>query len=200
MTNGTTSAIGTPTIAEQHGRHVGGEYIAIIQSNHPTLRHLLLSDHWILSDDAFYKLCQACPNLEQLGFSCLVPPLDNLRQVLTLVPKLWAIRMLTRPRPGTKETIFSADPEMHVFAVATEFWKPEYKNLKYVGIGDDLVLKLGDVYYPPKWRDKITPGQENSINAKSAGPVRKIEIVSRETVQWVEIWGLDTTEFDPTFP
>jgi hypothetical protein len=38
------------------------------------------------------------------------------------------------------------------------------------------------------------------MNAKRAGPVRRIEVVSRESVEWIEIWGMDTTDFDPTFP
>jgi hypothetical protein len=93
-TNGNTSAYNTPTPAENQCRGLAGEYLAAIQSNHRTMRHLLLSDHWVMTDDALYKLCHACPNLEQLGFRCSIPPLESLRQIVTLVPKLWAIRML----------------------------------------------------------------------------------------------------------
>jgi hypothetical protein len=38
------------------------------------------------------------------------------------------------------------------------------------------------------------------MNAKRAGPMRVVRVVSRESVEWVEIWGLDSTEFDPAFP
>jgi hypothetical protein len=38
------------------------------------------------------------------------------------------------------------------------------------------------------------------MNAKRAGPKRKIDVLRREDVKDIEIWGLDTTEFDPKFP
>lgn len=108
--------------------------------------------------------------------------------------------MLVRPGTEFAETVASMDPEMHAFVMATEFWRPEYKNLKYIGLGDKLVYKLGGVMFPPKGATPIPNGQENSMNAKRAGPVRKIELVDRESVKWIDIWGLDTTEFDPKFP
>ncbi|KAF1937488.1 hypothetical protein EJ02DRAFT_55076 [Clathrospora elynae] len=200
MNDGTMNANGTPSGADQQCRDAGGEYLAIIQTKHHTMRNLLLSDRWQLSDDALFKLCQSCPDLEQLGFSCLVPPLESMRQIVALMPKLWAIRFLIRPNSEFCDKMDSMDPEMHVFALATESWRPEYKNLKYLGLGDDMVFKLGGVYFPPKGRNKIPEGQENSMNAKRAGPIRRVELVSRDSVRHVEIWGMDSTEFDPTFP
>jgi hypothetical protein len=164
------------------------------------MQHLLLSDRWLISDNALYKLCQSCPNLEQLGFRCSVPPLESLRQIVTLVPKLWAIRMLVRPGSEFADMVSSMDPEMHAFVMATEFWRPEYRNLKYIGMGDKLAYKLGGVVFPPKIAANIPAGQENSMNAKRAGPMRKIEVVGRETLEKIEIWGMDTVEFDPSFP
>lgn len=198
--NGTASLHNTPNPTERQCRSIGSEYLAVIQSHHRGMRHLLLSDQWQVSDTALFKLCQSCPNLEQLGFSCIVPPLESLRQIVSLTPKLWALRMLVRPGSEFAETIATMDPEMHGFVLATEFWRPEYKNLKYIGFGDKIVFKLGRVVFPPKSAPSIPEGQENSLNAKRAGPIRKIEIVSRESVKWIEIWGLDTTEFDPNFP
>jgi hypothetical protein len=192
--SGTTSATGTPNMTEHHCRNMGSEYLAVIQTNHRTMRHLLLSDRWQLSDDALFRLCQSCPDLEQLGFSCTVPPLEFMRQVLSLMPKLWAMRLLMR----SSSELHGVDPEMHVFAIATEFWRPEYKNLKYIGMGEDLVFKLGGVYFPPKAKGREEEG--NSMNAKRAGPIRRVELVSRESVRWIEIWGMDSTEFDPEFP
>lgn len=197
---GMTSGSGTPIITENQCRSLAGDYLAVIQRNHRTMRNLLLSDRWKLSDDAFFKLCQSCPNLEQLGFSCLVPPLESLRQMITMVPKLWAIRFLIRPGAEFVDKIESMDPDMHVFAVATEFWRPEYKNLKYLGMGENLIFKLGKVYYPPKARENIHEGEENSTNAKRGGPIRKVELLTIEDVRHIDIWGMDTTEFDPNFP
>jgi hypothetical protein len=201
--NGCNSANGTPTaITDQRCRHVGSDFLAAIQTNHNhTIRHLLLSDRWILSDDALFRLCQLCPKLEQLGFACAVPPLESLRQVFALVPKLWAVRFLMRPSPDTTESMMEdAEAEMHAFTISTEFWRPEYSHIKYVGWGDDIIFKLGDVYYPPKGKDPVSNGNEKSFNAKRAGPKRKVVVLKREDVRHIEIWGLDTTEFDPKFP
>lgn len=200
--NGVTSASSTPKHTnDQRCRSIGSEFIAAIQTNHNhSIRHLLLSDRWVLSDDALFRLCQTCPNLEQLGVAFSVPPLESLRQVFTLVPKLWAVRFLFRLSPDISEvTDESTVAEMHAFAIATEFWKPEYKNLKYIGYGDNIVLKLGDVYFPSK-KEPIPNGQDNSMNARRAGPIRKVEVVKREDVSHIEIWGMDTTEFDPAHP
>ncbi|KAL1601211.1 hypothetical protein SLS59_005363 [Nothophoma quercina] len=198
MTNGATRAVGTPNISEHQCRSVGSDFLAVIQSNHRTMRHLLLSDLWQLTDDALYMICQTLPNLEQLGFSCSVPPLESLRQIMTLVPKLWAVRILVRPGTELAEKIDQTE-DMHAFAIATEMWRPEYKNVKYIGMGERLVYKLGRVIYPQSGGPEIPKGQGNSINAKRAGPVRHVERVSRESVKWIEIWGMDSTEFEVDF-
>ncbi|KAF3010063.1 hypothetical protein E8E13_011565 [Curvularia kusanoi] len=196
--NGQTSAAGTPTINEHQCRGLGSDFLAVIQSNHRGMRHLLLSDLWQLTDDSLFKICQTLPNLEQLGFSSGVPPLESLRQIMSLVPKLWAIRILVRPGTELADKV-DATEDMHAFALATETWRPEYAHVRYVGMGDKLVYKLGKVIFPPKGNAEAPPGQENSMNARRAGPVRHIERVSRESVKWIEIWGLDTTEFEVAF-
>jgi hypothetical protein len=190
---------GTPTISEAQCRAIGSEYLAVIQSHHRSLKHLLLSDLWIINDDTLYKLCQSLPNLEQLGFSCNIPPLESLRQILAFVPKLWAIRTLFRPGSELAERMESLDTDMHIFALATEMWKPEYRGLKYVGFGSKLVFKLGNVVWP-KGKEVAPEGQDNSMNARRAGPMRRVEVVSRESVSWIEIWGLDSMEFETKFP
>ncbi|KAH9865968.1 hypothetical protein J1614_008532 [Plenodomus biglobosus] len=199
VTPGVTSGLGTPTVTEHQCRSSASDYLAAIQVNHRTIRHLLLSDRWQVNDDAFFKLCQSCPNLEQLGFCCLVPPLESMRQVVAMVPKLWAIRLLLPQGPDSADKIDTMDSDVHMFAIATEFWRPEYKNIKYLGLGDNHVYKLGGVYFPPKGKANSPEGQDNSMNARRSGPVRNVELVSRESVNHIEIWGMDTTEFDPSF-
>jgi hypothetical protein len=193
------SANGTP-VSEHQCKGLAGDYLAVIQAHHRDLRHLLLSDLWQLSDNALFKLCQSLPHLEQLGFSCGIPPIESLRQIISLLPKLWAIRILMRPGSGLAETMVSMDPDMHQFVLATEFWKPEYKNLKYVALGNDFIFKLGKVVRPPKPKPgsgtpSEAPGQERGIR-----PMREMTRVTWEDVQHIEIWGMDTTEFDPKFP
>jgi hypothetical protein len=203
MTSGTpstncASGYGTPT--ESQCKSLASDYLAVIQSNHRTMRHLLLSDQWQLSEDALYKLCQSCPDLEQLGFACSVPPLESLRRIFSAMPNLWALRLLVPQGSDLAEKLESVGVEMHQFALATELWRPEFKNLQYVGLGQNWVFKLGGVIYPPKGRNGVPPGQENSMNAKRLGPVRRMERLKAEDVKHIEIWGLDSTEFDPKFP
>ncbi|KAF2743392.1 hypothetical protein M011DRAFT_410582 [Sporormia fimetaria CBS 119925] len=195
-----TPANGAP-LGDQQSRSLAGEYLAVIQSNHCTMRHLLLSDHWVLSDDALLSLCQNCRNLEQLGFASAMPALDFLRRVFSFVPKLFALRLLVRTGSDLAHKIDSMESDMHEFALATELWKPDYKNLKYFGLGDKLIFKCGEVVYPKKGAETpVPPGQENSLNARRHGPIRRLTRVEWEDVKHVEIWGLDTQEFDSKFP
>ncbi|KAI4652539.1 uncharacterized protein J4E79_008845 [Alternaria viburni] len=174
-----------------------------IHSNHPTPHNLkvMRTDN---TDKESAVMLGKFKGMErfyiQVGFACSVPPLESLRQVFALVPKLWAVRFLFRPSSDTSEAPYQiTDAEMHAFAIGTEFWRPEYKNIKYVGYGDSIVLKLGDVYYPSK-KESTPNTQDNSMNAKRAGPIRKVTVVRREDVNHIEIWGKDTTEFDPLNP
>ncbi|KAF2475156.1 uncharacterized protein BDR25DRAFT_213858 [Lindgomyces ingoldianus] len=195
-----TSTNGAP-FTEHQCKSLAGDYLAIIASNHRTMRHLLLLDNWQLSDGALLKLCQSCPDLEQLGFSSGVPPLGFLRQCLSLVPKLWALRVLIRPGSDLAEKLDSIEFEMHQFALATELWRPEYKNLRYFGLGDKYTFKLGGVVFPPKGSQANIPdGQANSMNARKMGPIRVMRRIEREDVKHVEIWCMDSTEFEPKFP
>ncbi|KAF2710065.1 hypothetical protein K504DRAFT_466495 [Pleomassaria siparia CBS 279.74] len=193
-------SIGTP-LSEYEYKSVAGDYLAAIQSNHRTMRHLLLPDTWQLHDDALIEVCKSCTNLEQLGFSCIVPPFPILRKMVASVPKLFALRVLMPPGSELAEKMDSMDVEMHEFAMSTELWRPEYRNLKYVGMGDKLIFKLGAVIFPSREKAiEIPPGQENSMNARRAGPRRSFTRLEWKDVEHIEIWGMDTTEFDPTFP
>jgi len=199
-TNSTESCNGTPTATDHTLCSSASDYLAAIQTHHRTIRHLLLSDRWQLSDDAFFKLCQSCPNLEQLGLSCLMPPLESLRQFMAMLPKLWALRFLVAPNTDLADKMASIDTEMHKFAVATEFWRPEYRNLKYVSMDDRHVYKLGEVYFPPKADGESSNDMGNTMNARRSGPIRRVDEINIEDMEHVEIWAMDTTEFDPAFP
>lgn len=214
---GTNSAsqshTGTP-ITEHHCKSLAGEYLAVIQSHHRTLRHLLLSDRWALSDSALHSLLSSCPDLEQLGFAYAVPSLSSFRPLIALVPKLFALRILIRPNSELAEKMDSTDPDIHFFVLATELWWPEFRNLRYIALGDRFVYKLGGVVYPSKQRQQqgqqhmnggvngsgFPAGQENSMNARRAGPMRVMKRVEWSEVQDIEIWKMDTTEFEAGFP
>jgi hypothetical protein len=200
ISSGSVSVNDTPNVDDVERRSIGGEYLAIIQSHHQTMRHLLLIDLWQLSTNTVVQLCRSCPDLEQLAFNSAAPGLESLREVVAAAPKLRALRLLVRPGSELGEAIDSMDPEMHQFAFATEMWRPEYRNLKYVGLGDELVWKLEGVVFPPKSAASTFEGGDNSLNAKKAGPRRIFRRVSRASVKHVEIWGMDTIEFEAEFP
>ena len=195
-----SSAACTPrNTTENECKSVAGDYIAAIQSNHGTLRHLLLLDHWVLSDETLFKLCQKLPHLEQLAFACAVPHMESLRQILSLVPKVWALRMLIAPGSAFQAHMDSMDLEMHKFALSTEMWRPEYQNVKYVGVGR-LAFKLGDVVWPKGKGKGRAEQRATTMLELSRGPVRKMELVDAKSLNWIEIWGMDTTEFEAKFP
>lgn len=201
--------ISTPRpVLEGDCKSVAGDYLAAIQSHHRTMRHLLLSNRWLLSDDALLKLCQTLPHLEQFGFACTVPPMESIRQILTHTPNLWAIRMLIPPGSLFQARMDAMDIEMHQFALATEMWRPQYKRLKYVGMGNKA-FKLGDVVWP---KDKSkTRAQDNAQNGSAFGrrgssmielrngPMRRMEMVDPKSLSWIEIWGMDSMEFEAKF-
>jgi hypothetical protein len=197
-TTGATPAQNSPA-SEEQCKGLASNYLAVIQSNHPTMRHLLLSPRWRLSADAIKKLCQSCPNLEQLGLASDLPPLEALHDAFVLCPNLWAVRTLIPPNSDAADKYYTVDIDMHIFVLATELWRPGYRSLKYFGIGDH-VFKLGGVVYPPKGQASVPEGQENSMNARRAGPMRRIEAVERSSVEWIDIWRMDSVEFDVRFP
>jgi hypothetical protein len=227
--SGTTPSTG-PRPEGHQMKSLAGDYLAVIQANHRNMRHLLLCDRWTLNSDALIGLCAACPKLEQLGFASEVQAMESLRQAISLVPNLWAIRVLIQSDSEQAETLGKMGSEMHQFALATELWRPEYRNLKYFGLGDNLIFKLGGVIPPAGVRKESQPRtpfdslendglaggavgvngnghgnvmedhNPNSVRAKMRGPMRAIKMVDIKDVQHIEIWGMDTPEFDPKFP
>ncbi|RMZ70447.1 tyrosyl-dna phosphodiesterase domain containing [Pyrenophora seminiperda CCB06] len=109
------------TIAEKECRSLGSGYIAAIQTNHRSIRHLLLSDLWVLSDETLFSLSKALPDLEQFGFACAFPSLETLRQIVAFMPKLTALRILINPSNEVVTMNFDVtDMDLHTFAIATD--------------------------------------------------------------------------------
>lgn len=103
--------------------------------------------------------------------------------------------------------------------LATELWWPEFRNLRYIALGDRFIYKLGGVVYPGKSSGQgkgqqgvngdgsgsgsgsgFPAGQENSMNARRAGPVRIVKRVEWSEVAEIEIWKMDSCEFEAGFP
>ncbi|PVI00891.1 hypothetical protein DM02DRAFT_614049 [Periconia macrospinosa] len=194
--NGATSnpsATSSPQVTENQCKSIAGDYLAAVQSNHTTMRHLLLSDRWSLSASAIQRICQACPNLEQLGIACEINPHESVRLILKLCPKIVALRILFRFDPAVPpENHEFADEEVQTFMLSSELWRPEYMGLKYLGVGYNT-WKLGKTVIPRK--TVRTPSGE----MQKLGPFRNIELVDRKKVDHIEIWGMDSCEFEAKF-
>jgi hypothetical protein len=163
--------------------HLASDYLAAIQTHHGrTIRHLLLSDRWTLSADVIRQLVQHCPNLEQFGVAFREPSPEMMRTIVACAPKLFAMRMLVRPGSELCEKFESVEIEMHQVAMGQEYWRPEYKNLKYVGIGD-LVFQLGAT---------VNMGQKRLKPGGDVRYMRVIKEVGREAVKDIEIWERDS--------
>ncbi|CAI6332620.1 unnamed protein product [Periconia digitata] len=187
------SATNSPKITEHQCRSIASDYLAVIQSNHTTMRHLLLSDRWSLSASAIQRICQACPNLEQLGIACDPNPHETLRLVIKCCPKLFALRLLFRRDSDSMEnSIDDVDDDVQKFMLSSELWRPEYKNLKYLGVAH-YVWKIGSAIMPRK------TVQAPNGEMQKVGPFRSIELADRKAVEGVEIWSMDSTAFVAKF-
>lgn len=129
-----------------------------------------------------------------------MPPLESLRQFIAMMPKLWALRFLVAPNTALADKMASMDDNVREFTVATEFWHPEYSNLKYISMDNRHVYKLGEVYYPPTSNGDSSKNLGNTMNARRAGPMRRVDEINMENMAHVEIWAMDTTEFSTAFP
>ena len=179
-----SSSSSSTNCLQQEAVSLASDYLAAIQSHHRTMRHLLLSDQWILNCDVVLQLLQNCPKLEQLGVAIGVPELSSIRDIIPFAPHLFALRILVRPSSELWEKIESMDDEMHAFVISQELWKPEYKNLKWLGMAD-LVFELGTVVSMGKKR--VKPDGEPRL-------MRIVKQVPREMVKDIEIWSMDSLD------
>ncbi|SLM36420.1 F-box domain [Lasallia pustulata] len=163
---------------------LGKDYLDLVCKNHgSTLRHLLLKPQWRLSSEDLGRLVRCCPNLEQLGVGLEVADLDILCILMPFLPKLSALRILDDPQNGAfAEAMKRIDDAFPENDMGPELAKPEYSQLRWLGLGNMVfevkgLVRLGGV---------DTNG-ENFI-------MRDIKRASREDVQHVEIWGMDSME------
>lgn len=177
-----SSSSSSTNCLQQEAVSLASDYLAAIQSHHRTIRHLLLSDQWILNCDVVRQLLQNCPKLKQLGVAIAIPELSSIREIMPFAPHLFALRILVRPGSELWEEIESMDDEMHAFVISQELWKPEYKNLKWLGMAD-LVFELGTV---------VSMGKKRAKPDGEPRPMRIVKQVPREMVKDIEIWSMDS--------
>ncbi|KAI9823628.1 MAG: hypothetical protein M1832_002409 [Thelocarpon impressellum] len=162
-------------------------YIDAIVKNHgATLRHLLLSSHWALTQEELARLVRSCPNLEQVGFSLEKSGLDLMHLLLPFLRKIHAIRVLENPNT-TSDLVRSvrdalAHPEK-LEEMCCDKGDEEYVSLKYIGLADDLALEVGGLV---KHNKKGPDGEDRFWR-----PFKQVPV---EQVRHLEIWAMDTLE------
>ncbi|KAF2425334.1 hypothetical protein EJ08DRAFT_594529 [Tothia fuscella] len=149
-------------------------FLAAITSRHgATLKKLLLSDKWCLSGPTIKHVFTSCPQITQIGLALDSNDFELLRPLIRLAPRMHAIRVLIRPDMPVYHTVADIAPEMYCFAIGLETWRPEYRNLRWVGIGSQY-FELGGIY-----REGTTFK-------------RRVHKRTWDEIKHVEIFGMDT--------
>ena len=180
-----TPVASTPSTPIDHTAiSLGKEYLDVVCKNHgPTLRHLLLKPQWRLSSEDLARLVRSCPNLEQLGIGVEFAELNILCLLIPFLPKLSAIRILDDPHNGAfAEALKQWDDAFCESNMGPELAKEEYKQLRWLGLGD-MVFEIKGLVWP----DKIDENGEKIV-------MRDVKRASRKDVQHVEIWSMDSME------
>ncbi|EON63994.1 hypothetical protein W97_03224 [Coniosporium apollinis CBS 100218] len=171
--------------ASQESIQVAADYLAAITSHHGhSMRRLLLSDQWRLGQDVVSRLVAACPNLEQLGLALEGRWPGELRAFIPLMPKLYAVRILIGLEDNEVEHFAALDDSVHEALLGHELWRPEYKNLQYIGLGD-FVFECGKIIH-----------SDSKATEKGSKPVllRQVKRVPKEEAKKIEIWGMDSLD------
>ena len=155
---------------------LGKQYIYALTRNHgSTLKQVLLSDQWALSQEDISDLIRFCPNLEQLGVALNTSNHTTLRLLVPFLPKLHSIRILYNEHLAQHMAELSHEERRGY--MEKDLWKSGAQRVKYVGIAD-AVFKCGKNYQVQM--------EDGSVEMR-----REVEWSNWEEVKHVEIWGLD---------
>ena len=180
------SPAGTPP--DEDSTALGRQYIYALTRNHgSTLKHLLLSDQWSLTQEDIGDLIRYCPNLEQVGIAVNnASSLGVVRLLLPFLPKLYALRLLSNePLEAQCQTV---QPGTHLDETGIFLDKMNAPRMTWIGIGG-AIFKIGG-------RKEVV--REGGI----VEGAREVFEMTLEDAKDVEIWGLDNLDLgaDPVAP
>lgn len=165
---------------DQESLALGKQYLYALTRHHgSTLKHLLLSDQWILGDDDVSELIRYCPNLEQLGLTMSSSDHCTLRLLLPFLPKLHSLRLFSNE--FTDEIL--RNPR-NAQQIGDDLEKTGAKQFRWLGLGDRVFRAFESVQdQRGEWR-------------------RDVREMTQDDVRHVEIWGLDCLDIgkDPIAP
>ena len=160
---------------------LGKQYLYALTRRHgATLKKVLLSDQWVLTQDDLADLVRHCPNLEQLGLALASAQHNILRMLIPFLPKLKAVRLLGNESLNEHMRTFSSEQRME--GMSRDMWKSGVNQLQWVGMGDQI-YRIGKIYSVPgengiqDWRREVLPA-------------------TLEDVKDVEIWRMDSLDLD----
>ncbi|KAL1584800.1 hypothetical protein WHR41_06546 [Cladosporium halotolerans] len=173
----------SPDTAERNNEisSLGRDYLRALTTHHgSTLKHLLLSNQWPLSEIDLTNLIRSCPNLTQLGMVLGFPNHEILRLLMPFLPKLYALRILKdESSTASGEEPFVPEEKM-VAVMGRDLYVAQNFTVKWVGVGA-LIFRCGGAF-------------EHVYADGSTEMRRKVELVDPKLVKEVEIWRLDTLD------
>ncbi|GME39680.1 hypothetical protein BKCO1_32000104 [Neofusicoccum parvum] len=155
---------------------------ALLSRLGPSLRHLLLPDHWLLDVETVGRLARACPRLEQLGVA-VGDVAGCLRVLGTRLPEMWALRFLRYTLKSELEEFWEDNEDIDAFLTMDEGWD----NLRWLGMGD-VVFRCRVSRHGGPMKSQV----ETDRDVKSFR--RVLEKVKVAAVRDVEIWRMDNSE------
>lgn len=166
---------------------LGKEYLHVLGRKHgATLKHLLLSDSWAVTQEDFADLINHCPQLEQLGiavdsadhtaFRLLTPSLVNLR----------CLRILDNEY--LRQHFAQWTHEQRMWVMSREMGKRPPRHLEFICLAD-FCYKIGGP-------------TEILLEDGSVEAGREITLVDKSEAMKYEIWHLDVVDLtvDPIAP
>lgn len=156
----------------------------VVKYHNISLRHLLLAEDWLLSNDDLSALVHACPNLEQLALAMDHIDQHRLQLILHSLPKLYALRLLT-PRDGDSSCDKSRDADKGSLAkmIDTVIRSGNCENLKWVALGPHV---FGRVEAKRDGEGSLVNGHAESTTVFGPFPA--------ESVEEIDIWRMDSLE------
>ncbi|KAK7529671.1 uncharacterized protein J3D65DRAFT_562385 [Phyllosticta citribraziliensis] len=130
----------SPRIGRENAALAADYLAAITRDIGGSLRHLLLSDQWLLTPSSLNSLLRACPNLEQLGVAMEDKNPGAVRSALHHTPKLFALRLLMYG-PGNvpgMDPLDAAAGALGERILSLELRRKEWDNMRWLGIADTV--------------------------------------------------------------